>query len=98
MPHSQNGELFSNPALQLCGSGSTRLFRDQCRLCSNVVRCCRRHNTLCMRLARGLPEPQIAARELADRRTAHQFHVTLDFGTHQAESALHTGLAGGGQG
>jgi hypothetical protein len=45
----------------------------------------------------GLPEPQIVARELADRRAAHQFHVPLDFGPHEAESPLNTSLAGRSQ-
>jgi 4-oxalocrotonate tautomerase len=35
------------------------------------------------------PEPQIVARELAERRAAHQFHVPLDFGPHQSEGPLH---------
>jgi hypothetical protein len=45
-----------------------------------------------------LPEPQIVARELSDRRAAHQFHVTLEFGSDQAEGALDTGPAGCSQG
>ena len=44
-----------------------------------------------------LPEPQIFAREVGDRFAAHQFHVSFDFGADQAESTLHTGLAGGGE-
>src|SRR5262245_59303047 len=45
----------------------------------------------------GLPEPQIVARELADRRAAHQSHVPLDFGPDQVESTLHAGLTGRSQ-
>src|SRR5262249_61490752 len=44
-----------------------------------------------------LPEPQIAAREVTDRRAAHQFHVPLDFAADQAESTFHAGLTGRGQ-
>src|SRR2546423_13330948 len=43
------------------------------------------------------PEPQIVARELADRSAAHQLHVALQFGSHQAQRALDSGLASRGQ-
>jgi hypothetical protein len=44
-----------------------------------------------------LPEAQIVSRELVDCRTAHQFHVALEFTTHEAEGSLHANLARDGQ-
>src|SRR5262244_4378739 len=43
-------------------------------------------------------EPQIIARELANRDTAHQFHVAFQFSFHQAKCPLDPSLAGGSQG
>jgi hypothetical protein len=40
-------------------------------------------------------EPQIIARELANRDTAHQFHVAFQFSFHQAKCRLDPSLAGG---
>jgi hypothetical protein len=44
-----------------------------------------------------LPEAQIVARELADSRAPHEFHVALDLRAQQAKGTLHTRLAGCGQ-
>src|SRR3954471_24791296 len=41
-----------------------------------------------------LSEAQIFARELVDRRAAHQLHSSFDLGPHQAKGALNAGLAG----
>src|SRR6266480_5822046 len=40
-------------------------------------------------------EAQIIARELANRDTAHQFHVAFQFSFHQAKCPLDPSLAGG---
>ena len=42
-------------------------------------------------------EPQIAARELADRGATHQLHVALYFSLHQAERPLDASLSGRSQ-
>src|SRR5437588_5408216 len=44
-------------------------------------------------ITRRSSEPQIVARELADCSATHQLHVALQFGSHQAQRALDSGLA-----
>ena len=45
-----------------------------------------------------LSEPQVFAREFADRGTPHQLHSSLDLRPHEAQCSLDTHLASGRQG